>query len=76
MDPNQVLVGVYSVNGQSDEDGLAEVNIPIQPGWNNSLLFTLCALWIFCSELQMIKLNKKIFGLMQVQCRIRNRSYG
>jgi hypothetical protein len=40
VDPNRVLVGVYSVNGQSDEDGLAEVNIPIQPGWNNSLLFT------------------------------------
>ncbi len=40
VDDNQALVGVYSVNGQSDEDGLAEVNIPIQPGWNNSLLFT------------------------------------
>jgi len=40
VNPNQALVGVYSVNGESDEDGLAEVNIPIQPGWNNSILFT------------------------------------
>ena len=40
VDPNQALVGVYSVKGQSDENGLAEVNIPIQPGWDNSLLFT------------------------------------
>ncbi len=40
VDPGQALVGVYSVNGQSDEDGLAEINIPIQPGWDNSLLFT------------------------------------
>ena len=40
VNPNQALVGVYSVNGVSDEDGLAELNIPIQPGWKNSLLFT------------------------------------
>jgi hypothetical protein len=40
VDSNQALVGVYSINGESDEDGLAEVNIPIQPGWNNSILFT------------------------------------
>jgi|GEM_PF-2995027 hypothetical protein len=40
VNSNQALVGVYSVTGESDEDGLAEVNIPIQPGWNNSLLFT------------------------------------
>ena len=40
VNPQQALVGVYSVNGESDEDGLAEINIPIQPGWDNSLLFT------------------------------------
>ena len=40
VDQGQALVGVYSVSGESDEDGLAEINIPIQPGWNNSLLFT------------------------------------
>ena len=40
VDPSRVLVGVYSVSGESDEDGLAEINIPIHPGWNNSILFT------------------------------------
>lgn len=40
VDMNQVLVGVYSITGESDENGLAEINIPIQPGWKNSLLFT------------------------------------
>jgi hypothetical protein len=40
MDPNKIMINVYSTSGVTDEEGKAKVSIPVTDSMNNSILFT------------------------------------
>jgi len=40
MDPDKIMINVYSTSGVTDEEGKAKVSIPVTDAMNNSILFT------------------------------------